>query len=160
MKFIAIIFALAFAQFSMAGDAGCGLGSMVISKNSKLLQLFALTTNGTFSSQIFGITSGTSNCSASGLVMNDKEVQYFVEVNQSDLSREMAQGQGEKLNTLASMHGCKSVAGQAAFANMTKASYTQILPSAQIPATELVSNLNEQIKANAEIKQFCDVASL
>ena len=81
---------------TMAGDAGCGLGGMLIKSNTKLLQLFAVTTNGTFFSQTLGITFGTSDCSAKGLVLNDKQIQYFVEVNHSDLIREMAQGYGSK----------------------------------------------------------------
>lgn len=160
MKFIALIFALAFAQFSTAGDSGCGLGSVVISKNSKGLQILSMTTNGTFSSQMFGITSGTSNCSASGLVKNEKEIQYFVEVNQADLSREMAQGQGEKLNTLATLHGCLTREGQTAFSQMTKTSFAQIQPSAQTTASEVVNNLNNQVQTNSEVKQLCSVASL
>ena len=61
-----------------AGDAGCGLGSMIITKNTKVMQVLAATTNGTSGSQTFGITFGTSNCSANGLVQNDKQIQYFV----------------------------------------------------------------------------------
>ena len=59
---------------SYAGDAGCGLGGLIIQKNSKILQLLAVTTNHSFLSQEFGITFGTSGCSASGLVMNEKKM--------------------------------------------------------------------------------------
>ncbi len=38
---VAAIFSLFGTSAFAAGDAGCGLGSMIISKNSKLLQLFA-----------------------------------------------------------------------------------------------------------------------
>lgn len=138
-----------------AGDAGCGLGSLVISRNSKLLQLFALTTNNTFFSQGFGITSGTSGCSSSGLVMNDKQIQYFVEVNQEDLSREMAQGHGEKLATLALLKGCTTQASQQAFAGFTQSSYSQILPSANTNAVDMVQNLNTEMSSQAELNQLC-----
>lgn len=160
MRILITVFLAFLSQMAIAGDAGCGLGSVVISKNSKGLQLLALTTNGTFSSQLFGITSGTSNCSSSGLVKNDKEVQYFVEVNQSDLTREMAQGQGEKLSTLASLHGCSSPEAKQAFAEMTKSSYLQIIPTAETDSAELISNLNSQIKASANVSQLCNVAKL
>ena len=71
---LSVLFA---GSFAFAGDAGCGLGGMLIKSNTKLMQLFAVTTNGTLGSQTFGITFGTSGCSASGLVQNDKQIQYF-----------------------------------------------------------------------------------
>ena len=152
--------AMLFANSALAaGDAGCGLGSLVISKNSKLLQLFALTTNGTFLSQVFGITSGTSGCTSSGLVMTDKEIDYFVEVNHDDLTREMAQGQGEKLSTLAVLHGCKSKQSQTAFSVWTQQSYEKILPTATTSSTEIVQNLKSQyaleLKQNSAVAQAC-----
>src|SRR6266545_2071443 len=44
------------------GLAGCGLGSMLIGSKPGIVQIFAATTNGSFGTQTFGITSGTSNC--------------------------------------------------------------------------------------------------
>ncbi|MGZ5280029.1 MAG: DUF3015 family protein, partial [Pseudobdellovibrionaceae bacterium] len=99
MKTVIFTFLTLIVSSVLAGDAGCGLGSVIIQKNSKLLQLLAMTTNHSLFTQPLGITSGTSGCSSSGIVMNDKQMEYFVEVNHRDLSREMAQGQGEKLNT-------------------------------------------------------------
>lgn len=142
-----------------AGDAGCGLGSLIISKNSKLLQLFALTTNGSFFSQGFGITSGTSGCSSSGLVQNDKQIQYFVEVNHDDLSREMAQGKGEKLNVLAQLHGCQTVEAQSAFAGMTQESFEKIVPSADVQPATMVENLKNEVNHNSKISGLCQAAS-
>ena len=51
MKTLLISLLMVFGLNAMANDAGCGLGGEIISKNSKLLQLFALTTNGSFFSQ-------------------------------------------------------------------------------------------------------------
>ena len=155
MKFLAGLLVFGFGCSAFAGDAGCGLGSIVISKNSKLLQLFAITTNGTFSSQAFGITFGTSNCSASGIVMTEKQIQYFVEANQEDISREMAQGRGEKLSTLALLNGCADETSQKAFSSFAQKSYSEILPSASVSSTELVSNLKTQMGKNSELSQMC-----
>ncbi len=161
MKLIlTVILTLVGAAAFAAGDAGCGLGSLVISKNSKGLQLLAATTNASFLSQAFGITSGTSGCSSSGLVQNDKEMEYFVEVNHDDLSREMAQGKGEKLNTLAALNGCATPEAQAAFAEMTQQSFAKIVPSAETKAPEMVQNLKGQVAADNEVMKLCKVASL
>jgi hypothetical protein len=160
MKKIVVIAALLAGVVAQAGDSGCGLGSVVVSKNSKGLQLLSLTTNFSFFSQAFGITSGTSGCSSSGLVQTDKEIQYYVEVNQDDISKEMAQGQGEKLRTLAVMTGCDSAESQAAFYSMTKDSYDKIVRSSNTSSQELVSNLKKQMSEDEEVALLCNTASL
>lgn len=127
---------------AFAGDAGCGLGGMLIKSNTKLMQLFATTTNVSFGSQTLGITFGTSDCSAKGLVQNDKQIQYFVEVNQSDLIREMAQGYGDKLSTLAALNGCMSDSQISAFNTKAQSSFRSIVPSSNTTAVDFVNNLH------------------
>lgn len=105
---IVVLAMMGFGASAMAQDAGCGLGSMIIQKNSKLLQLFAATTNGSFGSQTFGITFGTSGCKASSIVSRDQAVDHFVAVNDSTLRSEIARGEGESLGTVASLAGCSS----------------------------------------------------
>lgn len=153
MKFLLAITLLLTSQVVLAaGDAGCGLGSMIISRNSKLLQLFALTTNSSMGTQLLGITSGTSNCTSSGLVMNEKEIQYYAEANQNELTKEMAQGQGQKLATLAALYGCNE--GQKAqFASMTQQNFESIVPSHDTSAEQMILNLNEKIKQS----QMCGI---
>lgn len=142
-------------QVRAAGDAGCGLGSIIFKSNSKLLQLSASTTNGTSANQIFAITSGTSNCTSSGFVKNDKELEYYVEVNHEDLLRQMAQGSGEKLQILAQFYGCKSPESQAAFIGMTKTEYSALVPAADISPGNLVSNINGKLSAHSDLSQLC-----
>lgn len=136
---IAILFSssIAFA----VGDAGCGLGGMLIKTNSKLMQLFAVTTNGTSGSQTLGITSGTSDCTSKGLVKNDSQIQYFVEVNHTDIIREMAQGYGDKLSTLAALNGCMTDAQISAFNTKVQSSFRSIVPTSNTPAIDLVKNM-------------------
>lgn len=145
--FVAVILTGSFAL--AAGDAGCGLGSLIISKNSKLLQLLAMTTNSWFFTQPLGITSGTSGCNANGIVKSEKQIQYFVEVNQDDLTREMAQGHGDKLSTLAALNGCTTEDQISAFNAKAQSSFKSIVPSAQISATDFVSNLKASAVADA-----------
>lgn len=140
-----------------AGDSGCGLGSVIIQKNSKGLQLLSMTTNSFFFTQPLGITSGTSGCSSSGLVSNDKEIQYFVEVNQDDLSREMAVGQGEKLETLASLSGCKTAEAKSAFAQMTQKSYENIYTDLDVTPQSMIQNLQAEMIKNKQVGQLCGV---
>ncbi len=143
---VVVLFSSSFAL--AAGDAGCGLGSMIIKSNTKLLQLFAGTTNASFGSQTLGITTGTSGCTASGLVQNDKQIQYFVEVNQAELTREMAQGRGEKLSTLAALNGCATDAQVSAFNVKAQSNFKSIVPAAQTSAVDFVNNLKSSSVAS------------
>lgn len=143
-----------------AGDSGCGLGSVIIQKNSKGLQLLSWTTNGILLTQPLGITSGTSGCSSSGLVKADKEQQYFVEINREDLSQEMARGQGEKLTAWAQMNGCQSESSQQVFATMAQKNFEKIFPSAEISAEVVIEHLQTEMQNTPEVMQQCQVASL
>src|SRR5574337_1079630 len=84
---------------------GCGLGKLAWSdyKNQKDIapQVMMATTNGTFGSQTFGISSGTSGCTNDGKIMGDSRTVMFAELNFENLSQEMARGQGEHLASLA-----------------------------------------------------------
>ncbi len=139
---------------AQAGDAGCGLGSMVIQEQTKVMQILAATTNQITLSQLGGISTGTSNCRAQNIVMREKAVQYFAEVNKDDLSREMAQGSGEKLKALASLYGCQGEA-QGSFAKMTQSAYERILPTSATPANAMVQNLNSELKSNIDLAKTC-----
>ena len=136
-----ILFSLFLGSSAFAADSGCGLGSLIIKQNTKVMQVLAATTNGSFGSQTFGITFGTSNCSASGLVMNEKQIQYFVEVNQQELQREMAQGHGEKVSTLAALAGCSNSAQINSFNTAAQSAFKTIVPNAKTTSVDFVNNL-------------------
>jgi hypothetical protein len=160
MKMRAILTTVALMLFTgtaaNAQDAGCGLGSMVIKEQTKLMQIFAATTNGSTGSQLFGITSGTSGCKSENFVMREKAAQYFAEVNKEDLSREMAQGRGEKLMTLAAIYGCEGEA-QASFAVMTQENYSKIVPTPLTTADEMVTNIGREMSSNMSLAKDCRI---
>lgn len=86
------------------GSAGCGLGSLVFKKND-MTQVLAATTNGTFGSQTFGMTFGTSECNNQGVVKLAMARESFIEANYKDLARDAASGKGEYVVNLASLYG-------------------------------------------------------
>ena len=99
------LFASGSAAFAAEyGAAGCGLGSLVFKENNET-QILAATTNGTFWSQTFGLTSGTSGCNNKGLVKLAMVRESFIEANFKDISREAAAGKGEYLKNLAVLYG-------------------------------------------------------
>ncbi len=160
MKLRTVLATMGLVLFSGAAanaqDAGCGLGSMVIKEQTKLMQIFAATTNGSTGTQLFGITSGTSGCKSENFVMREKAAHYFAEVNKDDLTREMAQGRGEKLAALASIYGCEGEAG-ASFAVMTQESYAKIVPTPLTTADEMVTNIGDELKSNMKLAKDCQM---
>ena len=144
----ALVITLLAGSISYAGDAGCGLGGQVVKANTKLAQLGATFLNSLSGNQTFGISSGTSGCTAAGLVQNDKQIQYFVEVNQEELTREMAQGHGSKVSTLAALSGCMTEQEVSAFNAKAQASFKAIVPSAQTSAVDFVNNMKSSAVAD------------
>jgi hypothetical protein len=137
------------------GMAGCGLGSLVFQNdNAMIKQILAATTNGTFGSQTFGITSGTSNCTSGGVLKSEREQMAFVEVNFRDLKRDMAAGGGEFLSSFGTLLGCEEAA-KPALAKMTQSKYEALVPSETTTPVQLLSTLKTQIKATPVLAQGC-----
>jgi hypothetical protein len=89
------------------GMAGCGFGSVLMGKNN---QISAATTNNSSGSQMFGISSGTSNCTTSNQVSQEDIQKEFIADNFETLSKEISQGNGESLRAFASTFGCNDSA--------------------------------------------------
>ena len=107
LRFVLALSAISFVGSSYAaGDAGCGLGSLIFSSNKKIPQILAIITNGVLGSQTFGITTGTSGCKASGWVKVLQKQHDYMVANFNSLQKEGAEGTGEILDGLASAFGC------------------------------------------------------
>ena len=142
----------AHAQYGMAG---CGLGSMLFGKdNTTGMQILAATTNGTFGSQTFGITSGTSNCTQGGIVKAEREQAAFAEVNFQDLKANMAAGGGEFLSSFATLLGCEDSSKQS-LAQMSQEKFELVVPSTSTTPIEMLVALKQQIKASPTLSATC-----
>jgi hypothetical protein len=136
------------------GMAGCGLGSAVFQENTGISQILASTTNGTFGSQTFGISSGTSNCSSHGVAKLDKETEMFVEVNYDVLQKEISQGKGETLNSFATLMGCTDtdVLGKGLQSNYKKL-------SAASNSSDFLNNVKATIQSDSTLSSTCKARS-
>ena len=135
------------------GDAGCGLGSIVFGNEQGAVQVIAATLNGT-GVQTFGITTGTSNCNPAGLVKLEKEREEFAQKNYSTLVKEMAMGEGENLDTLASLYGC-SQDSHADFGSLTQENFSHIVKSDSTTSQEMLSSLKSEISGHAVLSKSC-----
>jgi hypothetical protein len=143
---------LSFGSLAFAGDAGCGLGSMIWSKNTKLGQLFAVTTNSSTGTQTLGITSGTSGCSAKGLVYVDTEQIKFAEANFSQLKNDVAAGEGEYLTAFGGLLGCSSALN---VAQKLHQDYNLLVVSPDTTPVEFLSNIQTQLRGDAQFSEGC-----
>jgi hypothetical protein len=137
---IVAIAALSTAGFaSVNSETGCGLGSQIIHDDSSAVMLaLQATTNNTLGNQTFGITSGTSGCKKSKLVMNERAAE-FVASNMDQLSREIAIGHGESVSTLAEL---LNVQDKAAFASALQANYNAIYTSEKADMSTVLDNVS------------------
>ncbi len=159
MMSVAVLFGMQ-AGLVMAANPdtgpGCGLGKLAWGdyKGQKEIapQVMMATTNGTFGSQTFGISSGTSGCTNDGKIMGDSKTVMFAELNFNDLSQEMAQGQGEHLASLASLMGIPADKQDEFFA-MTQERYTSLVKAGETSPVAMVKALNEAIAGHPLLAQ-------
>lgn len=95
----------AFAGMAQAHDStGCGLGSMAWRGQSGMgAQILAVTTNGLFGTQTFGISTGTSGCDPNGRITGGTQKMFltFLENNMEQFAFDASHGEGETLYTVA-----------------------------------------------------------
>ena len=128
------------------------MGSLLFSDNKKGSQILAFITNNTFT-QTFSISSQTSNCYDEGLEVHLQQRQEeFVAFNYSALQKEMAMGQGEKLESFARLLGCNT---PASFAHMTQKSYVYFFGTPVKTPAEFVERVKIKIKTDEQVLSAC-----
>ena len=150
------VFAFSSSAFAAGyGAAGCGWGGKVIGNNNdKFAQLGASLLNGSSGNQTFAITSGTSGCGKSGIVLAQKEQALFVENNYHSIAKEMAVGEGENLNTLAGLMGCPANQAET-FAAFAQQNYDSIFSADQVTASEMLSSLKDGLSSDPVLSISC-----
>ena len=127
------------AMATVNNQTGCGLGSQIIKDDSTAIMLaLQATTNGTSGNQTFGISSGTSGCQKTRFVMNET-TQRFVASNMDQLSKEIAMGHGEAVETLAEL---LKVEDKAAFISSLQKNYNSIYTSSNVKMANVLDNVS------------------
>lgn len=136
---VAVVALTTSAMAGVNSQTGCGLGSMIIKDDSSAVMLaLQATTNGTSGNQTFGITSGTSGCSKTKFVLNER-AEEFVASNMDVLAKEIAVGHGESIDTLAEL---LSVEDSATFASSLQANYNSIYTSKSVEMSDVLDNIS------------------
>ena len=159
MLSVAVLFGMQ-AGFAMAANPdsgpGCGLGKLAWSdyghQKNIAPQVMMATTNATFGSQTFGISSGTSGCTNDGTIMAEHKTTLFAQLNFENLSQEMAQGQGEHLASLAVLMGVPAE-HQAEFFALTQERYTSLVKTGEASPIAMVKAINSAIATHPVLAQ-------
>jgi hypothetical protein len=127
------------------GDAGCGLGGMVIGEESGPIQLVATFLNGLCGNQTFGISSGTLGCgepksSGHKKRASNELMKEFVVANMDNLAKDIAQGKGETLDTFAEIMEVP-VSDRLALYQKLQANFSFIFPSEKVVLADVVDNI-------------------
>ena len=105
---LSLVLFLASASNAFALDStGCGLGSIIFKgQKGPAPQVLAVTTNGSFGTQTFGITSNTSGCDNYGRITGGTgRVFAFLENNLDQFAADAAVGKGETIEAIAAITG-------------------------------------------------------
>ena len=161
MKILIIALFTALMSLPALADnsAGCGLGSLIWKDNTIISALFRMTTNHSFSSQLFGITSGTSGCSQHSIVMREMAPVYYAEANIEELKVDMAKGQGEYVSIFSDALGCPESL-KPEFTKMTKEKYEVIFPKSDVTPVQMLDNVKKMMKDAPALSGRCSYASL
>jgi hypothetical protein len=143
--FISMLFLASTCSFvtasELADNCGCGLGTLILDGNDGLiLQVLAVTTNGTFGNQTFGITSGTLDCDQPVSLVSNEKLNIFVAGNMDNLAKDIAMGQGESLATLAELLEISGENQDYFFANL-QSNFANIFTSENITHADVIRNV-------------------
>ena len=152
---IAAVLVAVLPAVSMADNVGsCGWGSKLFAGQSGVFpQVLAVTTNGTFGNQTFGISSGTSGCTQDGVVTSSWKTAAFIDGNMNKLAMDMSRGEGESLDSLSQIVGVDSQ-DQQQFALVLKENFGKIFPSDNVNSNEVVNSLREVISSDSALAKY------
>ncbi|MDH5548162.1 MAG: DUF3015 domain-containing protein [Gammaproteobacteria bacterium] len=158
MKRLLISSSVVLSLFSATAFAdngpGCGLGAQIWKgKKGLVAHTSAGTTNGTVSSPLFGLLSGTSGCENPGVVQNDHQQKVFVAMNMDDLATDMARGSGEHLRSMATLMGVPE-SEQDHFFKLSQSNYESIFSADNVSYDQVIAGLNSIIASDDILSQY------
>ena len=140
---------------AMAGNngPGCGLGETVWKGQTGLMpHISAATTNGT-GSQSLAILSGTLGCNQDAVVYKEMEKEAFVAFNTDDLAKDVAQGNGSHLASLASMIGIEEQ-DKTDFFSLTQDNYESIFQANNVAYKDVLAAIDTAMASDARFVRY------
>lgn len=81
----------------------------------------------------------------------------FLDSNIDKVARDMSRGEGEALESLASLLGIKDQAHQSLFFSYTKENFNKIYSNANVTRTDVLASLTSIMKNESTLKQYAPI---
>ncbi len=135
-------------------DTGCGVGTIIWAGQSGVIpKVLAVTTNGIFGNQTFGITTGTLGCSPNGVISSRVRLTMFTGSNLEHLAKDMSVGHGESLNTLADLMKVPADQKEHFFA-VTKSHFGEIFAPQNQTAGQILGSLQQVMHQDPQLAAY------
>jgi len=135
---VAAVFLLASSLFA-SDNVGPGLGRVALKgSRGKGMELVGTFLNSICGNGTFAITSGTSGYTEGAVIGMNEEVRTFIAQNMDNLATDMAKGDGEYLDTLATL---MKVENKAEFNSKMKVNFSNIYTSYGVSADQVAENI-------------------
>lgn len=131
------------------GEAGCGLGAVVLGDSEGAIQILAATLNGISFNQTFGILTGTLECGGPALKGVRKNAQIYIEGNREVLARDIARGQGDTIVGLSAIAGCQD---SARVGTLLQQRYETIFPTDRVASDQVTDAILETLKSDSQLQ--------
>lgn len=139
---------------NVADSSGCGLGTKILKgKQGVGPQVLAITTNGTYYNQFFAISSGTSGCTKDGVIRSPNKIKVITTAQLDGLARDVAQGEGEVLDSLAEVMAIEP-ADQKLFRATMQGNFERIFPSENVTADEVTQSITAVMAEDASLSRY------
>ena len=150
LMILAILPVTAFAQ----NIGQCGWGAKLFDGQRGIApQVLAATTNGTSGNQTFAITSGTSGCTQNGVVRSSWKTAAFIDNNMNKLARDISRGEGESLDSLASLVGV-SEKDNALFAKTLQSNFDNIFVTNNSDSNAVYKNIKNTLASSKSLTTY------
>jgi hypothetical protein len=135
------------------GASGCGWGALLFDGNSGAgAHVLAVTTNGSFGNNTFGLSSGTNGCDA------EQPIRYrggrvYIGANMTKLAEDMSRGSGETLAGLSEVMGIAKE-DRPAFYALLKKHFAVIYPRDSVTSDEVMDALIVVMKSDPTLSKY------
>jgi hypothetical protein len=146
----------AFAQqdTERTSSAGCGVGTILFEgQKGPVPQILAVTTNGSFGNQTFGITTGTLGCEKDGVVRSPTKVRMLMLSSLDNLAGDVARGEGETLESLASLM-VVAPEDKARFFEALQHNFVRIFPREDVTVDQVIASMNAVLAGDAVLQRY------
>jgi hypothetical protein len=141
-------------QDETANSSGCGAGTMLFEGQKGIApQVLAVTTNGTSGNQTFGISSGTLGCTQDGVVRPPTKVRVLLMSSLDSLAVDVARGDGETLQSLASLLAVEEQDRPRFFVAL-QVNFVRIFPSENVTAEEVLVSMNAVLAEDPVLSRY------